>query len=190
MSYHPRAICTFFILAATILFLTGGCVKYSIPIPHPPVNVTPPDTTSPGTPSPGGTFSATLGDSAWTANYYTANYYQGRQMFKMTGVANGTNGDSSYVVFYFYTPFRLNQPISTHTADVAYYDLQGKVDWDAGNSSGYGVSYINITAYDTAKHTIAGSFCGTLSNSTPGGNALQTITVKNGTFNVTYVIQP
>lgn len=185
MSHQPRPIRIFSLLMATVLFLAIGCVKYSIPIPHPPANTTPPDTSSSG-----GTFSATLGDTAWTANYYTATYYQGRQMFKMTGVADGTNGDSTYVVFYFYTPFQLNQPISTDTADVAYYDLQGKIDWDAGNSSGYGVCYINITANDTAKHTIAGSFYGTLSNSTPGGNYLQTLSLKNGSFNLTYMLQP
>ena len=111
-------------------------------------------------------------------------------MFKITGVSNGTNGDSSYVVFHFYTPFQLNQPISTDTADVAYYDLSGKVDWDAGNSSGNGVCFINITAYDPTNHTIAGSFYGALSNSTPGGDFSQKIAVKNGTFKVTYIDQP
>jgi len=185
------AIPLFSLLAAIMLFSATGCVKYSIPIPHPPANTPPPDTTSGSTPGAGGTFSVTLADTAWTANYYTAYLYHGRQMFKITGVANGKNGDSTYVVFTFYTPIQLNQPMSTsQTSDLAYYSYWGDIDWDAGNSTGNAVSYINVSAYDPSKHTIAGSFYGTLNNSTPGGNYSPGLAVSNGMFNLTYTDQP
>ena len=187
MSFQYRAIGIFPFFTATILFLTTGCIKISIPIPKPPSSTPPP-----GTSSSSGPFSATLADTAWTANYYTAYFYQGQGLFKLIGVADGTNGDSTYVVIMFRTPFQLNQPISSNNGplDVYYDDWLYKFDWDAGNSSGYGVCNVTVTAYDSASHTIAGNFNGSLSDAMPSGNYLNTITVKNGAFNVTYTPQP
>jgi hypothetical protein len=186
MSLQHRAIGVFPFLTATILFLTTGCIKVSIPIP-PPVKTPPPGTTLSS-----GPFSATLADSAWTANYYTAYFYQGQGLYKLTGVADGTNGDSTYVVIMFRTPFQLNQPISSTNGplDVYYDDWLYTFDWDAGNSSGYGVSYVKVTAYDSASHTIAGNFYGSLSSTLANASYSDTITVKNGAFNVTYTLQP
>jgi hypothetical protein len=186
MSLQHRVTGIILFLPATVIILMTGCIKYSIPIPPPPAVSTPPPSSTPSN----GTLSVFLADSAWTASYYTAYYYQSQQLFKVRGVAPGMNGDSTFFVFYFYAPFQLNQPISTNRADVSYYDLQGKIDWDAGNNSGYAVSYMNITAFDSAHHTIAGNIYGTLDNSMPGGDYNQTITVKNGAFNLNYTLQP
>jgi hypothetical protein len=109
-------------------------------------------------------------------------------MFEMTGVKNPGNGDSAKLVFYFYVPFQLNQPISTDTADIAYYNDSFTFAWDAGNNY-RGSAYINVTAYDPANHTIAGGFYGTLANDTSGATAGSVI-VKDGTFNLNYTLQP
>lgn len=186
MSFQPRAIGILSFLAATILFLTTGCIKYSIPIPHPADS-----TSSTGTSPASGPFSATLGVTAWTANYYTAYFYQGQGLFQLTGVANGNNGDSTYVVISFRTPFQLNQPISSNgPLDVYYVDWQSTFDWDAGNSSGDGVCYVKVTGYDSSSHTISGSFYGSLASTMPNASYTDTITVKNGAFNLNYIPQP
>ena len=190
MSYKLRAINIFPFLAATFLFVTTGCLKTEIPIAPPPGT---PPTTPPTTPPPSGTFSATVGGTAWTAKYYTAFYYQGQGLYQFTGVADGTSGDSTYLEVTFRPPFQLNQPINTNSGplDFSYSDLQYKFDWDAGNSSGAGVCYLTITAYDSANHTIAGSFYGSMNdvviNNAPYSD---TINVKSGVFNVTYTLQP
>jgi hypothetical protein len=112
-------------------------------------------------------------------------------LYKFTGVANGTNGDSTYVVIMFSTPFQLNQPIGTNTtAEVYYTNWLYTFDWDAGNSSGSQVCYVNVTANDPASHTIAGTFYGALGDAMPGNNNPNTFTIKNGAFNLTYTLQP
>jgi hypothetical protein len=153
MAYQHRTIGTITLLAATLLFLTSGCIKATIPIPPPPG--TPPS----GTPPVSGPFSVTLADTAWTAKYYTAYFYQGQGLFQFTGVADGKNGDSTTVQITFRTPFQLNQPINTYNGplDVNYGDMLGTYNWDAGNSSGYAVCYLDVTANDTVGHTIAGN---------------------------------
>lgn len=184
MSFHPRPTGILLFLAVTSLFLTAGCIRTSIPIPHPPAT-TPPSNT------PGGTFSGTFADTAWTANYYTAYFYQSRGLYKFIGVANRANGDSAYVVIMFVGPFQLNQPIGTNTnADIYYTNWLGTFDWDAGNSSGNQLSYVNVTAYDPASRTIAGTFYGSLGDAMPNNTDPNKITIKNGAFNLTYTLQP
>jgi hypothetical protein len=185
MSLKHRANGIVILFAAVFIFLMTGCIKMSIPIPPPP------KASPPATPPSGGSFSANFADTAWTARYYTAYFYQGRNMFKFIGVADGMKGDSTYAVIMFYTPFQLDQPISTSvSAEVYYADWLDTFDWDAGNNSGYAVSYVNVTAYDSASHSIAGSFHGYLSNAMPSGDFTKEIAVSNGTFNLTYTLQP
>jgi hypothetical protein len=108
-------------------------------------------------------------------------------MFHVMGVSSGTHGDSTYVTFYFYTPFQLNQPISTDTADISYTTSMGEeFAWDAGNNGGRGgVCYFTVTAYDQVNHTITGSFYGSMADDRSNGNR-PNIDVKNGAFNVSY----
>jgi hypothetical protein len=186
MTYQHRSIGFFPLLAIIILFSTAGCIRTTIPI-APPANTPPPNT-----PPSSGPFSATLADTAWTALYYTAYFYQGQGLFKLTGIADGKNGDSTSLQVMFRTPFQLNQPISTYNEplDVNYGDMLNTYAWDAGNSSGVAVCYLNITAYDSASHTIAGNFYGGLSWDIANTSYSDTISVKNGAFNLTYTLQP
>jgi hypothetical protein len=186
MAYQHRAIGAITLLAVTFLFLTSGCIKATVPIPPPP------STSPPDTPPTSGPFSVTLADTAWTAKYYTAYFFQGQGLFQLTGVADGKNGDSTSVQITFRTPFQLNQPITSYNEplDVNYGDMLNTYAWDAGNSSGFAVCYLDVTAYDTASHTIAGNFYGGLSWDIANQSYSDTISVKNGAFNLTYTLQP
>jgi hypothetical protein len=100
-------------------------------------------------------------------------------------------GDTVTLTVYFATPLVLDQQVSSDSnsfARIDYMLLRNNAPYavySAANSYGGHACY-TITAVDTAKHTIAGSFSGTATISTHVGNLPDSVVITNGAFNISY----
>jgi hypothetical protein len=100
-------------------------------------------------------------------------------------------GDTVTLTVYLSAPFILNQKVSSDTslyAEIDYRILKndtGYAVYSAANNYG-GHAYYTVTAVDTMKHTIAGTFSGTLPITSNVGNLPDSVVIANGQFNTTY----
>ena len=110
-------------------------------------------------------------------------------------VSAGTVGTDS-VVFTITTgaPFVLNKPISTDTS--AYAGIDYIIYRNVKIYADYGVFYgnttsaiVTVTALDSAKHTIQGTFSGLMDIDYNVTGAPDSVAITNGKFNATYVPQ-
>lgn len=110
-------------------------------------------------------------------------------------VSSGVVGTDS-VIFTITTgsPFVLNKPISTDTSAYAGIDYliyrNGKIYADYGVFYGNTTSaVVTVTALDSAKHTIQGTFSGLMNIDYNVTGAPDSVVITNGKFNATYVPQ-
>ena len=114
-----------------------------------------------------------------------ANYYQ-------VGGAGTIDGDSVFLTIYIATPVVLNQQISTDDnpfAEIDYVLHQNNVPY-AGYSAYQGQkgpAYYTVTAIDTIRHTITGTFSGNLARNGYTSDAPDSMVITNGTFNDSYI---
>jgi hypothetical protein len=129
--------------------------------------------------------SATVSGTAWANNIAVVGVSSssgGIGLFEIIGF-QFKGGDSTSFALDFASPFTLNQPFSSDTADViiAYTDSKSGIDY--GALLGFGSAVITVTSYDSTSHTIGGTFNGVLYNT---GNFSDSVTVTNGKFNSSY----
>jgi len=152
---------------AALLFSTA-CKKSSNTAPGSgAVNATVNDTLF--TPPPGGVY----------GTYTTGSGQFDIDAFELKG------SDTLYLFVTIFKPFTLSQPIDniSSSSNIVYYDASHR---PYSNITGMGNTTITVTTYDSVNHKIAGSFSGNLYSDSGSGDS---IIVKNGTFNTSYVIQ-
>lgn len=113
-----------------------------------------------------------------------ANYFQ-------VGGVGLLNGDTVFLTVYIATPVALNQQISTD--DNGFAQIDYLVHQDNAPYASYtaaqgkkGPAYYTVTALDTAKHRIAGTFSGVLSENGNVAGAPDSVVLTNGRFDNTY----
>jgi hypothetical protein len=155
-------------VAAVALLFSIGCKKSNNSSPGSgTVNAMVNDTLF--TPPPGGVYST-----------YTASSGQfAIDAFELHG------NDTLYLFVTIYRPFTLNQPIDSNSSisNIVYYN---SLHQPYSNVTGMGNTTITVTSFDSVNHKIAGTFSGNLYSD--NGNT-DSIIVKNGTFNSSYLVQ-
>lgn len=134
----------------------------------------------------GNSLSASVSGSGWSTSFPTVGTYISlNQEFEILGL-QVKGGDSTAVALWFDAPFRLNVAMNSDTAnvDVNYVEAKTGVEWDGGSDAGW--SILTVTSYDSASHTIGGTFNGVLYQ---GGVPGDSLVITNGKFNTTYSVQ-
>lgn len=113
-----------------------------------------------------------------------ANYYA-------VGGAGSINGDSVFLTVYLATPVTLNQQISTDDNGFAEIDYSiHKNNLPFASYSAFrgqkGPAYYTVTAIDTIKHTIQGTFSGALTRNGWVDGSPDSIVLAKGVFNTSY----
>lgn len=113
-----------------------------------------------------------------------ANYYQ-------VGGVGIVNGDTVFLTVYIATPVALDQQVSTDDNGFAEIDYVTHINnAPFASYSAFrgqkGPAYYTVTAIDTIKHTIQGTFNGTLTRNGFISDAPDSIVVSNGAFNISY----
>jgi hypothetical protein len=113
-----------------------------------------------------------------------ANYYQ-------VGGVGTLNGDTVFLTVYVATPVTLNQKVSTDDngfAEIDYVIHRNNVPYASYSAfqGQKGPAYYTVTAIDTVKHTIAGTFSGTLGENGAAADIPDSVVLTNGEFDNTY----
>ena len=113
-----------------------------------------------------------------------ANYFQ-------VGGVGTVNGDTVFLTVYIATPVVVNTKVSTDGNGFAEIDyLVHKNNVPYASYSAYqgqkGPAYYTVTAIDTVKHTIQGTFNGTLTLNGFVSDVPDSLLVTNGAFNISY----
>lgn len=94
-------------------------------------------------------------------------------------------GDTTSIEILIADTMHLNQPTQFVDGSGLYYvDTKSGIWFNGDPNFGYGT--VTVTSWDTAKHTIAGTFKAVLA----GNTVTDTMIVTNGRFNTTYEITP
>jgi hypothetical protein len=144
----------------------------------------------------GAAVSATVNGAAWSATLQSwATYYTANAQFQIWGseLAGAYTLKFGLLII---TPIMLNKPIGPDTPinnfgyfnDVVYVDektINSYKSYDGQPDFG-GHSTLTVTAYDSAGHTISGTFSGVLYNQ---ANSNDSVLVTNGRFNTSFTVQ-
>lgn len=119
-----------------------------------------------------------------TAAGLYANYYQ-------VGGVGTVNGDTVFLTIYIATPVTLNATVSTEDnafAEIDYVIHRSNVPYASYSAfqGQKGPAYYTVTAIDTAKHLIQGTFNGVLSQNGAVSDVPDSIVITNGQFNTSY----
>ena len=132
--------------------------------------------------------SSQINGQSFLANQSSATYFGGSTGYYLVGGAGVMGGDTVTLTIYVATPVTLNKKVCTDTnayAEVDYLILKGNApyaDYTAAKGS-RDSAYYTITALDTIKHTIAGTFSGTITINSKVGNLPDSVVMANGQFN-------
>lgn len=134
-----------------------------------------------------GVVSATVAGAAFQSQYMFGSYTTATSTVKMDGLQLNP-GDTTELSVYFPNTIQLNQPTALGPGYLIYYS-----DWTSGLTYGGGLfsrqlghGLITLTAWDSASHTIEGTFSGVLQD--PNGN--DSVVVANGQFSGSYNVVP
>lgn len=113
-----------------------------------------------------------------------ANYYQ-------AGGVGVLNGDTIFLTLYIATPVVLNTKVSTDDNAIAEIDyLVHRNNTPYASYSAYqgqkGPAYYTVTAIDTVRHLIQGTFSGTLTLNGFVSDVPDSIIIANGAFNTSF----
>ena len=124
--------------------------------------------------------SATINSAHFQSGFFDAVYYANISQFSINAYSSTTL--DSVLAVSFSPPVQLNVPISSDSTQAIQY-IKGSLNYQGSSPYGPGHVVVTVTAYDTSRKIIAGTFSGFLINtSTPN----DTLSVANGKFNVTY----
>lgn len=135
--------------------------------------------------SSNGSMTATINGAAWSANYpVVGSFTVAAGTFAIPGVQI-KSGDTSAFLMTFNSPVTVDKAFNSDTTNAQDIQFQkGGSLYDGGALAGY--SALTITAYDSIRYTIAGTFSGVLYNVNTGKDSL---VVTGGAFTGTFVPQ-
>ena len=132
--------------------------------------------------------SSQINGQSYLANQSSATYFGGSTGYYLVGGAGVMGGDTVTLTLYIATPITLNKKVCTDTnayAELDYLILKNNApyaDYTAADGDRDSAFY-TITALDTIKHTIAGTFSGTITINSNVGNLPDSVVMANGQFN-------
>jgi hypothetical protein len=166
MRFFRNRTLAFLVISSALILATGGCKKSNN--------------------GSSGSMTASRNDTTWTANSGASGVYtQAANEFQVVGI-QFKSGDSTIFYLTFYTPFTVNQAISSDTAsvDIEYVDNKSGLFYDGGSIAGH--SQLTITNYDLNNLKIGGTFSGVLYNVVLNTDSL---VITNGTFSAPFALQ-
>ena len=134
--------------------------------------------------------SAQVNGQSFLANQSSATFFGGSTGYYLVGGAGVMGGDTVTLTIYVATPVTLNKKVCTDTnayAELDYLILKNNAPY-ADYTAAYGdrdSAFYTITGLDTIKHTIAGTFSGTITINSNVGNLPDSMVIANGRFNTT-----
>jgi hypothetical protein len=135
--------------------------------------------------------STQINGQSYLAKQTSASLFSGGGGYYLVGGAGTFGGDTVTLTIYIAAPITLNKKVCTDTnayAELDYLILKGNAPY-ADYTAAYGdldSAYYTITALDTIRHTISGTFSGTITISSNVGNLPDSLVMANGRFNTTY----
>lgn len=135
--------------------------------------------------------SSQINGQSYLSKQTTASFFSGTPGYYLVGSVGVMGGDTVTLTVYIATPIVLNKKVCTDTNAYAELDYQIRRNniLYAEYTAAYGdldSAYYTITALDTIKHTIAGTFSGTITINSNVGTLPDSLVMANGQFNSTY----
>jgi hypothetical protein len=166
---HKKASIFFLMIISGLSLLVAGCSKSnndSIPIG----------------------MSSQINGQSYLAKQASASNFGG---YYLVGGAGTFGGDTVTLTLYIAPPIILNKKVCTDTnayAELDYLIQKNNAPY-ADYTAAYGdldSAFYTITAIDTLKHTIAGTFNGTITINSNVGTLPDSVVIANGQFNTKY----
>ena len=131
--------------------------------------------------------SATVAGTAFNPSATVGFFTQSSQYWVLTGY-NIKSGDTTALELDIFEPLKVNTPFNTINTNLSiYYYVNGSSGktYSASPFNPSGNATMTVTSLDTAGHKIAGTFTGTLYNT-----STDSVVVTNGKFNTSYILEP
>lgn len=128
--------------------------------------------------------SASVAGAGFQSQADMGQYSISKQLIQLLGY-KVTAGDTLAMLIAIKDTIKVNQHATFNSGTgIEYFDTNGTFDYLGYPGVGYG--NVMITAWDTTKHTMAGTFSGVLE----GYYSADTVVIANGHFNTTYQVVP
>lgn len=134
--------------------------------------------------SSGGAVSATVGGTAYQSQFETGLYSASAGMIEISGDKFAA-GDTTALVVVVPNTIQLNQAMTFAAGTtVGYTDSKSGAAF--GGNAGFGYGSVTVTAWDSTRHTISGTFSGVLQSVSNS----DTLAISNGHFSGSYSVTP